>query len=72
MHVRGLDIVGIEQKTARPDNRGRAVAEAAKFLAFKLYRMAQAPFAVINIALARPSLKEHRNGEEMLAFFDCP
>ena len=70
LHVRGLDVVGVEQVAARPDDGRRAVAEAAEFCPSKFRRMLQPAFAVIDIPLARPAFKEYRQGQKRLPFFD--
>ena len=70
LHVGGFDIVRVEEIAARPNHGGGAVAEAAELFAFKLRRMFQMVLAMINIALTRPALEEHRNREQLLSFLD--
>ena len=70
LHVGGFDIVRVEEIAARPNHGGGAVAEAAELFAFKLRRMFQMVLAMINIALARPALEEHRDRQQLLPFLD--
>src|SRR5262249_47898874 len=61
-----LDAALVEQKAARPRHRGRAVAETADLLAFEVARVFQSAFAVKDIPLARPALKENGKRDERL------
>src|SRR5918996_61324 len=70
LHICGLDVVGIEKKAARPYHRRGAVTEAAEFLVSQFRGMLQFAFTVIDVSLARPAFKEHRDGQELLSLFD--
>ena len=70
LHVRRLDVMGIEQIAARPNYRRCPITKTAELFALELGRMFQMIDRVVNIALARPALEENRYREELLAFFD--
>src|SRR5262245_40823240 len=70
LHVGGLDAVGVEQVTARPDHGGGAVTEAAELFALEFRRMLQMFVAMVNVALARTALEENRDGEQRLPILD--
>src|SRR5574341_644044 len=70
LHIRGFDIMRVEQVAASPYYGRGAVAETTELLAFELRGVFQPAFAVINIALARATLEENRDRQQLQPFLD--